>query len=379
MLFPRWFSRSHRPTRTFRPAVVALEDRSVPSRTLAFPVATHLQVIVPDTVQSGQTFDVFVVAETASNQVAFTYSGTVALSLGTADPTAVVPAPWTFGPGDRGFHDFKVSLSSLGSQTITAKDTSATNPIASGSATTNVTGAPQASMLKIDTSSQAAAGAANQVTVSVLDQSGNLMPGFTGKVTLSSNDATATGTASKATPATGLPLTYNFSPADHGQHVFYVTYNDTNVPGTGTGVTLSATSTASPAIGGASVTVYAANKVTHFAVVKAPVTYAGVAIPVQVQALNASGQVVSGYTGTVTLSSSDTRAKASVTLGGATTSLSSKLTYQFTAGDAGQHTFWVTFGSTGQQTLTAADSALALSDTESINVIVPRKPRPGTR
>jgi hypothetical protein len=75
---------------------------------------------------------------------------------------------------------------------------------------------------------------------------------------------------------------------------------------------------------------------------------AGQAVNVVVEALDAAGHVVPNYTGTVTLTSPT---DASATL---------PSPYQFTASDAGRHTFQVTFSAgsgTGQQTITATDNS----------------------
>jgi hypothetical protein len=66
--------------------------------------------------------------------------------------------------------------------------------------------------------------------------------------------------------------------------------------------------------------------------------------------------VATGYTGTVHFSSSDSKAVLPVN-------------YTFTAGDAGQHTFAVTFDTTGLQSLTVKDTLSAgLSSTQKTQV-----------
>ena len=83
---------------------------------------------------------------------------------------------------------------------------------------------------------------------------------------------------------------------------------------------------------------------TRFAVQVQRATYAGAEATVTVIALDASGRPVRDYAGTVTLTSSD----AAATLPAA---------YTFTAADRGRHTFTVTLGTTGSQTVTATDGA----------------------
>ncbi len=380
MSLSRWLRRSARPARTFRPAVLPLEDRTVPTSVgwgsghFSTPgPATHLQVIVPESVQSGQSFDVIVEAEDASNRIATGFTDQVTLSLGTADAGATLPAAYTFTANDHGVHEFKVTLAATGSQTIAATDTTTSNSVTAGSATTVVNPAPVATTIVVQTPEQAAVGVAARVTVEVLDQSGHLLRNFTGTVTLTSSDTSATATASRHTTAASVPITYTFTAQDHGQHTFQVTFNETAAT-TGTATTVTASTTTPALTDSATLTVYPATTVTHFGVFAVPFAFSGSATPVVVEALNAANQVVTGYTGTVTLTSSDTAATASTTRGGTATLLSATppFTYTFTTGtgaDNGKHTFRVTFNTTSSQTLTVADSANSLTDTETVQVL----------
>jgi hypothetical protein len=359
MLFTRWFRRSRptpasgRPTRAFRPAVLALEDRTVPSgpgllrfggfSPLISPpsssgAATHLEVIAPESVQSGQTVNVLVEAEDASNRLASGYTGTVQLSLGTADAGATLPAAYTITTSDHGKHLFQVSLAATGSQTITATDT--TTSSITGSAATTVNPAPTLAQLLVVTPETAAVGVPTRVTVAAVDASGHLLRNFTGTVSLSTSDSAATG----------LPSTYTFTASDRGVHTFDVAFGTADAAGSPTTVT----ATDGSVTGQASLTVDPATTVTHFAVFTLRTPVSGSATPVVVAALNASNQVVTGYTGTVQLTSSDTAATATATAGGTATAL--PRTYTFTSADAGVHTFYVTFGTTGQQSLTVTDT-----------------------
>ena len=244
MLSLRWFRRQRRPAPTFRPALLLLEDRTVPSASAHsfshLPVpgpATHLQVIVPEQVQSGRSFQVEVEAEDASNQLATGYTGTVTFTLVPADTGATLPANYTFTSSDHGKHLFQVTLVATGSPTITVTDT--TTSTITGSASTVVNPAPVATTLEVVTPEQAAMGVATCVTVEVLDQSGHIMTNFTGAVTLSSSDTTATGTSARHTTAASLPITYTFTASDHGKHTFQVTFKET-AAATGTSTTVTA-------------------------------------------------------------------------------------------------------------------------------------------
>src|SRR5262249_34443315 len=106
----------------------------------------------------------------------------------------------------------------------------------------------------------------------------------------------------------------------------------------------------------ASLTVSPATTVTHFRVVARRGAADDSSRPVLVQALNASNQVVTGYTGTVSLASpSDPTATAKATADGTAPPL--PLSYTFTADAAGAPTFFVSFDTTGKQPLTVTDTA----------------------
>ena len=376
-MFPaRWFRRKPVPLAA-RPTLQILEDRTVPSgfggffKFLSPPSgpATHLVVTVPENVTSGKAFEVQVEAEDASNRRATSYTGTVSLSLGTADPGATVPtAPYTFSATtDHGIHDFMVTLAATGSQTITAKDTADSF---TDSAATFVIPAPVATTLVVETQETAAVGVASPVTVEVLDQSGNLLRNFTGTVTLTSSDLSATAKTSRKATAASVPITYTFTTKDHGEHTFDVTFNETAAT-TGTVTTVTASTTTPSLTDSGSVTVYPPTVVTHFGVITSSYPVSGKAAAVEVEALNAANQVVTGYAGTVTLTSSDMTATASATKGGTATLLSSTFTYMFGTGDAGKHTFYVTFGTTGPQTLTVTDAGPpVLTGTADVDVFV---------
>jgi hypothetical protein len=335
MLFSRWFRRSSSPSPVFRPTIFLLEDRTVPStfgRGFFQPSfqtsgpATHLEVIAPENVQSGQTFDVLVEAEDASNQRATGYTGTVHFTLGTADSGATLPVDYTFTARDHGAHLFQVTLTATGSQTITATDT--TTSSITGSAATTVNPAPVATSIVVRVPETATAGVPTQVTVVAVDASGHRVPNYTGTVHFTSSDPNAT-----------LPADYTFTASDHGRHTFTVTFQTTNSQ------TVTATDSATSSITGqASTTVDTAGAVTHFGIFTLGRALAGFATPVLVVALDASNQVVPGYTGTVHFTSSDGQATLPAD-------------YTFTAADNGSHLFSVMFGTGGRQTLTATDTS----------------------
>jgi hypothetical protein len=92
---------------------------------------------------------------------------------------------------------------------------------------------------------------------------------------------------------------------------------------------------------------------THFSVTTSAGTTVGSAVNVTITALDANNQQVSGYLGTLQLTSSDPLA----TSGSAANKL--PIRYTFVAGDGGSHTFSVTLATTGNQTITATDVTTA--------------------
>ena len=154
-----------------------------------------------------------------------------------------------------------------------------------------------------------------------------VVAGYRGAVHFTSSDTQA-----------GLPGNYTYSAGDNGVHTFSATLK------TAGSQSLTATDTATASITGAQsgITVTAA-AATHL-VITAPTSVSiGVAFSVTVTALDAYGNIATGYLGTIHFTSSDHRAVL-------------PSDYSFVAADAGVHTFMVTLQSSGTQTLTATDT-----------------------
>ena len=96
----------------FRPAVELLEGRTLPA---AGP-ATHLQVITPSAVDAGSPAPVEVIALDASNNPAFSYTGTVHFTSN--DSAATLPADYAFTAKDHGVHFFQTTFMTTGSRNI---------------------------------------------------------------------------------------------------------------------------------------------------------------------------------------------------------------------------------------------------------------------
>jgi hypothetical protein len=189
-----------------------------------------------------------------------------------------------------------------------------------------------AARLVLSTPPTATAGAAFGMTLTVLDDYGNVATGYLGTVNFTSSDAHAV-----------LPADYTFTPADSGSHTFPAVLDTAGVQ------TITARDTAAAAVlGGSSVAVgTAAAKLT----LSAPRTVtAGVPFAVTLTVTDAFGNVLTEYTGTVQFTSTDPQAVLPAV-------------YTFTAADAGRHTFVVELETAGAQTVTARDTAAAALET----------------
>jgi hypothetical protein len=100
------------------------------------PAAAQSLVIsgLASSVTTGASDPFTVTAYDAYNNVATGYTGTVHFT--STDPGATLPADYPFTAGNAGTHNFNATLTSLGSQTITATDT--VTPSIQGSASTTV-------------------------------------------------------------------------------------------------------------------------------------------------------------------------------------------------------------------------------------------------
>ncbi|KFA93465.1 lamin tail domain-containing protein [Archangium violaceum] len=172
------------------------------------------------------------------------------------------------------------------------------------------------------------AGADNTVTVTVRDAFGNAAEDYTGTVSFSSSDAAA-----------DKPAPYAFVAADKGQHAFE--HVKLRTPGEQS-LTVSA-----PGLDATLHTVVGHGEPTTLLLTGLPAAVdAGVTSDLTVEVRDGFGNRVTGYTGTVVLSSTDSRA-----------TLASE--YTFTTTDSGIKTFPVKLLSAGAQSVTVQDKAVA--------------------
>ena len=255
--------------------------------------------------------------------IATGYTGTVQFS--SSDVQAGLPQNYTFTPADAGVFSFTASLLTAGTQSLTATDTSNSSLTATLS---GITVKPGAASIFVVTGfpTPIMAGQAGNFTVTAKDAYNNTVSGYTGTVQFSSSDVQA-----------GLPQNYTFTTADAGVHSFTATLLTAGTQ------SLTATDTANSSLtatlSGITVNPAAASifVVTGFPI---PIV-AGLSGDFTVTAKDAYNNTASGYTGTVTFSSTDPLA----TLPG-----HSMLTN-------GSGTFSAAFHTGGTQSLTATDSS----------------------
>ncbi len=169
-------------------------------------VTTHFSVTAPASVTAGVPFNVTVTALDASNATVTSYTGTVHF---TSSSAGTLPADYPFVAGDNGAHTFTATLTTVGSQSISAADGGIT-----GSTNTTVIAAP-ATHFSVTAPANVTAGVAFNVTVTALDASNATVPGYTGTVHFTSSSAGA------------LPSDYTFAGGDAGVHTFSVTLTTT--------------------------------------------------------------------------------------------------------------------------------------------------------
>jgi hypothetical protein len=200
--------------------------------------------------------------------------------------------------------------------------------------------------LVVSVPSACTAGTSFNVTVTAQGTTGSTDTAYLGTIHFSSRDVQA-----------GLPANYTFTAADAGSHTFTVTLKTAGsqtVTATDTAQSTVTTTSAGIAISPAAASQIILTGLSSSATVGATQT-------ITVTLKDSYGNVATGYLGTVGFSSSDAQ--------GGLPSI-----YTFTATDAGAHTFSLTFGTTGTQTVTVSDAAAGLSATSSGTSVSPAAP-----
>jgi DNA/RNA endonuclease G (NUC1) len=306
-------------------------------------LTTHFSVSAPANVANGVPFNVTVTALDASNTTIPSYTGTVHFASSSA---GTLPADYTFVAGDAGTHTFSVTLTTAGAQSVTATDT-VTSSI-TGTADTAVAAAPVVTHFSVSTpgSVTISNGYTFNVTVTALDASNAVVPGYRGTVDVFSDAALVSINV--------YPVPHTYTAADNGVFTFAVgIYN----PGHWN---IIATDAANSSIAGSGPVTVNLPPATHlYLTTLSGSVVAGTPFTLTVTPLDANNSPTSNYTGTFHFTSS----------GSAT--LPADYTY-LGIPDGSGHSFSITLASLGGQTITATDTTSgSITGTTSLFVSCP--------
>lgn len=293
--------------------------------------ATHFDVVMPPLAETGTPTAATVTARDANNAVANDYAGMVELTSSDSNADLPPDAPLVAGVGV-----LPVTFHSDGTQTVTATDT-VDSSIDGTSNTVLVTKAQQVDHFEVVAPATVVAGTSFDVTVTAKDSSNATVTNYGGTVHFS---ASSSGTI----PADAM-LT-------NGVGTFPFTFT------TASDVTITATDTVDASVDGSDTVAVQAAAADHFDVVAPGSATNGTPVNVSVQARDQYGNLADGYAGMVAITSSD--ANASLPADGPL--------------NQGVGTFAVTFGTDGNQTVTATDTADASIDGTSADVMVSSQP-----
>jgi hypothetical protein len=281
------------------------------------------------------------VAQTFSVKVKDTYGNWTSSYVGTvnfssSDAQAGLPASYTFAAADAGSHTFSATLKTAGTQSLTVRDATTTTTLGTQSGIA-VTAAAAASLV-LSGYPATVAGSSKTFTVTAKDAFGNTASGFLGSVNFSSSDAKA-----------ALPASYTFTAADAGVHIFSATLK---TAGTQSLTTKLSSGAFVATQSGIVVTAAAASTF----VLSAPATATqGVSFTITITVRDAYGNLATGFTGKVTLTSNDPKAGST--------------SYSFGAKDAGTATVNYKFGTLGTQTLKVVDASNTIISTVDVLVV----------
>jgi hypothetical protein len=282
---------------------------------------------VTDPVTAGMSTSPTVTAKDAYTNTVTGYTGTITFT--SSDSQATLPTNYTFVGGDAGVKTFTngAVLKTAGQHTLIATDT-VTSSITGTQSNITVNAATASSIVLSGVSSPTTAGAGHSPTATIKDTYNNTVTSYTGTIVFSSSDSQAT-----------LPVNYTFVGGDAGVKTFT---NGVVLKTTGVHSITASDGTISGTIQNINVTAGQPTKL-KISNITSPIaanTPSSPTVTVQDQYNNTA----TGYTGTITFSSSD----AAATL---------PSNYAFSVSNQGVRTFTngVTFATGGTHTLTATD------------------------
>ena len=285
---------------------------------------------LPASALAGEPLALTITAVDAHGNVARNYGGTAAVT--SADPSDRLPAAGGFSNGVR-----NVSLAFVTSGPHFATVVEVGGTIHADTTTVSVVSGD--AVLFLVSGGSATAGAAAQSTVTAKDTYGNTVVSYSGTISFSSSDATAT-----------VPGSFTFQSGDSGRHAFTLTFRSAG--------NQSVSVSDGRADGSASFSVSAAAGAACNLIDLPATAAAGAQVGLRVVVRDAFGNLASGYAGTIGLASDDAAAQ----LGPAAT---------YTGTDAGAHAFTIQLRTAGSRTVTATDTALAALTCQGSTTVVP--------
>jgi hypothetical protein len=269
-------------------------------RELGLPAGDQLVVSgFPASTTAGAGGSITVTVEDAGGHALTGYTGTVHFT--STDPQAVLPADYTFTGADAGAHTFTgVVLKTAGAQSVSVTD-NGSPPLTGGETNIAVSPAAASSLALSGLPMATTAGTPVSVTVTARDPYGNVATGYRGTAHFTSTDLQAV-----------LPAGYTFTSADAGAH----TFNNGVTPKTAGGQSVTASDGTFQNTANTTVVAGAASQLVLTAQppgMVAPGGAFGLAVTVE----DASGNVVTTFTGSVSIGLPSNPGGA--TLGGSTT------------------------------------------------------------
>lgn len=335
------------PTMTATPTGIFTFTYTVTPTVTPLMSADHYIISAPSSVAAGTYFTITVTAVTGADYgavTAYNYAGTAHFTAGAGNYS--LPGDHAYIPAsDAGTHVFYLQavFYSTGIRTITATDT--VDAAITGSAVVNVTAGGAVSFSVLAPSS-ATAGVPFWITIQAKDSMNNIVTDYTGTASMTSTDEAA-----------GYLGDLNFTAADAGVKYALVTLYTTGV------WKIYVQDDIFTGINGTSNNINVGAGTLAGFVVEAPdIVKQDTPFTFEVTAVDAYDNIITGYTGTVSFTSTDK-----------STLISLPSNYTFDASDGGERAFQASLHTAGYWTITSADTALtSMTGTSNlINVVVP--------
>jgi len=315
---PVTFRTAGSQTLTATDAVDATRSATATTTVAAPLVATKLTVLVPAQTRAGVPTTVTALAVDASGRPVPTFSGTA--TVASSDAGAALPLVEVIFKNGRA--TFQATFATAGAQTLTVSSLS--DPKVSGTASTTVSAQPTVASFAVVMPPRVLAGVSVSAAVVAMDASRRPIRGYDGTATVTSSD-----------PAAILPASITFKNGRAVMQVTLATAGNQSVSVRG--------GAAGDIAGSATVAVVPAPVLSAFTVRLPKAVLTGVPVMVALSAVDADGRPVWGYSGTVSLTSTDAAAVLPATV-------------TFVNGRAYAR---VTFKTLGEQSITATSGAIS--------------------